>query len=382
MKPLRIPGARLQALLDALVARAAIHHAVLAVATLDGSAHWAGAAGVADTQGTAMRPETPYFIASVDKLYTATAILRLHERGELDLDAPACAYLPAELTTRIHVMAGTDRSAGITVRHLLGHTSGLADWLEDRPAAGAPSLIERIAAGEDAPVGIVDALRMVREQLRPHFPPQDPRAARPKARYSDTNYLLLIAILETLCARRLEEIFAHWIFAPAGMRATGFLGVAPDLAPAALWFGDEAPDLTRTLVALRSVYSTASDQVASLRALLSGALFERPGTTALMQQRWTRFGLPRDRAALRAPGWPIAYGLGMMRFALPRVFTPWRPLPPVVGHTGSTGSWLFHCPAYDLLFAGTVDQANAGAVPFRTVVPRLLRAIADANRRR
>ncbi|MBU1475691.1 MAG: hypothetical protein KJ768_12605 [Acidobacteria bacterium] len=98
-----------------------------------------------------------------------------------------------------------------------------------------------------------------------------------------------------------------------------------------------------------------------------------------MQQHWKRFGQPLDSAALRAPSWPIEYGLGMMRFALPRAFTPFRPIPPVIGHTGSTGSWLFCCPAYNLLLAGTVDQATAGAVPFRTVVPKVLRAVGDAN---
>jgi hypothetical protein len=34
----------------------------------------------------------------------------------------------------------------------------------------------------------------------------------------------------------------------------------------------------------------------------------------MMQQRWNRFGLPFDQAAMRAPSWPIEYGLGMQRF--------------------------------------------------------------------
>jgi hypothetical protein len=36
------------------------------------------------------------------------------------------------------------------------------------------------------------------------------------------------------------------------------------------------------------------------------------------------------------------------------------PAPAVIGHTGSTGSWLFQCPQLDLLLSGTVDQATAG----------------------
>lgn len=65
----------------------------------------------------------------------------------------------------------------------------------------------------------------------------------------------------------------------------------------------------------------------------------------------------------------------MVRFALPRWLTPFRRVPAVVGHTGSTGSWLFYCEELDVLLAGTVDQGTAGAVPFRQVVGPVLHAI-------
>jgi D-alanyl-D-alanine carboxypeptidase len=89
--------------------------------------------------------------------------------------------------------------------------------------------------------------------------------------------------------------------------------------------------------------------------------------------------LQLDRAALRQPSWPIEYGLGIMRFRLPRFLTPFRPMPEVVGHTGSTGTWLFHAPEPDLHLAGAVSQITAGAVPFK-VVPRILRAVADGRK--
>jgi D-alanyl-D-alanine carboxypeptidase len=383
-EPPRIPGDRLQELLDYLVQRRGFQHATLVVETIGGSASWKGAAGVARPDGTPMSPDIPYFIASVDKLYTAAAILKLHEQGRLSLCAGIAEYLPPELTDSIHVVRGVDRSDQITVQHLLGHTSGLADYLEDRPRGGR-SLIERlIEDGEDCVLDVADAMRTVREDLAPHFTPQDPESERSRVRYSDTNYLLLIAIIEMLHQKPLQDIYAALIFGPADMRHTYFLGASEPLAPtpepAALWAGTQALDLPQVLVSLRSIYSTGGDQIASLRALLNGDLFNDPATLGLMMRCWKRFGFPLDAAALRAPSSPIEYGFGMMRFALPRIFTPIRPIPPVVGHTGSTGSWLFYCARYELLFAGTVDEASAGAVPFRVVVPRLLRAMEDANR--
>lgn len=48
-------------------------------------------------------------------------------------------------------------------------------------------------------------------------------------------------------------------------------------------------------------------------------------------------------------------------------------VPPIVGHTGSTASWLFHCPDLDLILAGTFDVARP-PLPFR-FLPRVLQLV-------
>ena len=97
-----------------------------------------------------------------------------------------------------------------------------------------------------------------------------------------------------------------------------------------------------------------------------------------MLSNWHRLGLPLDRAALRSPGWPVEYATGVMRFRLPWIFTPAAAMPAALGHTGSTGCWLFFCPDLDVFLAGSVDEATAGAVPFRTV-PRILNALRNMD---
>ena len=64
-----------------------------------------------------------------------------------------------------------------------------------------------------------------------------------------------------------------------------------------------------------------------------------------------------------------------MRFAPSRALAGGRRLPGLVGHTGSTGSWLWHCPQLGLMLAGTVDQGTAVTVPFRPV-PNALAGLA------
>lgn len=365
---------RLQKLLRRLASRKQVKHAIMAVERGDRSFRWIGAAGEANPGGAPMQADTPYCIASVTKLYIAAVILKLYERRRLALDESITAYLPQTLATGLHRLDGVDYTAAITVRHLLGHTSGLPDYLEERPKGGK-SLVERLTEEGDMSWSIEDLAEMVRNQLTPHFPPQPTHARRQKARYSDTNYQLLIAIIEAVAAQPLQRVFADLLFRPLNLRRTwlpGYSPLEPAPEPATLWFNGQPLNLPRAMRCLGDLFSTAGDTLIFLRALTRGEVFDDPATRELMQQRWNRFGFPRDRAALRAPGWPIEYALGIMRFRLPRLFVPLRPVPAVVGHTGSTGSWLFHCPQLDLLLAGTVDQVTAGAVPYR-LVPRILR---------
>lgn len=362
------PADRLEALIRRLVTRQGLPHAVLVVERGDGAWRWVGAEGQARPGGAPMSPATPFFIASIDKVFTASAVMQLVERGLVALEARLVDYLPPGRLAGLHRLDGVDHTAAITVRHLLSHTSGLADYLEDRPRGGR-SLVERLLEEGDREVSDDEALALVRGRLRPHFPPQPLAAAgRPRIRYSDTNYLLLILLVEAVTGETWPTLFHERFVRPLGLHHTWMAGLTtplePTVEPAAVWAGDRPVTLPLALRSLRSVYSTAGDLIAFLRSLVSGRLFDEASTVRTMQRPWLRFGLPLDRAALRAPSWPIEYGLGLMRFRLPRWLTPLGPVPAVIGHTGSTGSWLFHCPERDLWLAGTVDQATAGAVPF------------------
>lgn len=359
--------------LDKLVSRRNIGHAVVAIESGDGSLSWIGAAGDADGRGRAMTADTPFYLASVTKTYAAALVLRLHERGQLGLDEPITAYLPASITNRLHVWRGEDVTARITVRQLLANTSGLANYFEDRPKGGR-SLAEQLFSDGDRSWTTQDVADMVRDQLRPHFAPGE------GLRYCDTNFQLLEAIVEAVGGEPFHQLLATHVLQPLDLQQTYLAGhVPPDLDPphAELFHAGQPLHLPRAMAAIGAqgaLIATTADTFRFMRGLLAGRLFERPGTLELMQADWKRFGLPTDAAAIRAPSWPIQYGLGIMRFRLPRVLNMMRAMPAVVGHTGSSGSWLFHAPEVDLYLAGTVDEVTSGAVPYR-LVPRLLNIV-------
>ncbi len=367
----------LQRLLPKIAARAPGGQAIVAVAEGDGEFRWTGAIGPRVADGPPVRGDTPFFLASIDKLLNAVMALRLCESGRLDLDASIAAYLPDGLVRGLHGSGRDDRSGQVTVRHLLAHASGLADWLEDRPRGGT-SLVDAVLERGDRALTMEEIADIVRG-LAPHFPPQDLAGPRPRVRYSDTNFMLLIAILERVSGMPLHRLAEAMLFRPLGLNHSYYPGLSAPRAstpdPAALRAGGRAIEIPAFLRSIRGLYASADDAIRLLRKLMRNEVFDDPATLAALTGDWHRFGLPRDRAALRAPGWPIDYGLGMMRFRLPRLFSPLRPMPEVVGHTGSTGCWLFFCPKLDLYLAGSVDEVTSGAVPYR-VVPDILRLCA------
>jgi CubicO group peptidase (beta-lactamase class C family) len=368
---------RLQTLLDNLASQKPIKQAVMAIESGDSSFRWSGTAGEIAQEDAKINADTPFFIASIDKLYNAAIVLMLAEQGKLHLDDPISAYVPADLTRGLHSLNGTDHSEKLTIRHLLSHTSGLADWLEDAPKNGK-SLIEQVLEQGDRALNFEEIAEVVRG-LKPHFSPQDLSSSRIKVRYSDTNFILIIALIESVCSLPLHQVHTEMLYKPLGLNHTCFPGVSQPLqatpAPVPLRTDGRVVQIPELIKSFRGIYSTAGDTIAFLHKLTHGEVFQNPEIFAQMHSRWNRFGFPVDRAALRSPGWPIEYGLGLMRFQLPGIFTSLKRLPAVIGHTGSTGCWLFWCPELDMYFSGSVDEASAGAVPYR-LIPQMLKVLA------
>jgi CubicO group peptidase (beta-lactamase class C family) len=89
----------------------------------NGEIVWSGGFGVRNRDTSEPVDESTIFeAASLTKTVTAAAVLKLVERGELDLDTPLAEYLPYPK------LAGDERYKKITARHVLTHTTGLPNW--------------------------------------------------------------------------------------------------------------------------------------------------------------------------------------------------------------------------------------------------------------
>lgn len=159
-------------------------------------------AGVLDVRtGMPVHADTPLLWFSMTKLVTATTVVRLAERGLVDLDEPVAARFPDLLPAR---PAG---AAAVTARHLLTHTAGLPNpppvrWVH--PAA---------VAGPDPDRFLRDRMRRVR-RLR--------SAPGTRAAYSNLGYLALGGLVAAVTGRPFVDVVHDEVLTPLGMHATGF----------------------------------------------------------------------------------------------------------------------------------------------------------------
>ena len=347
--------AALTTLVGRLSSRRSLHHVNLAVASTDGRHRWAGAAGPESTGGPQVRPEVPFFIASITKRFIVTLVLQAHERGELDLDAPIAAYLPRSVSCRLHMRQGVDRTPQITVRHLASHTSGLPDFFEHQHEGR--SLHQQLRAGRDTSWTFDDAIAANRQQ-RPLFEPQDLGAKSQRARYSDTGFLLLIHLLQSVTATPFAELIAERIADPLGLARTWHPSATPAAknlpTPLPLYARRRQVNVDGIVASSHDLYSTTDDLLAFERALWLGEPFADSSTRFLLTERRNRLR--------NAPG--LRYGLGTMVFTVNRLMLPGRAPVTLIGHSGATGTWLFTCPELGVHLTGTIDQTRAYQLPF------------------
>lgn len=165
---------------------ASIGGALLGPVVVGDAVRYADDSGLPIAAPEPMRPDTLFDVASLTKLFTATAILSLVADGTLDLDRPV-----AETFTEYHG-AGRD---GISLRHLLTHTSGLPAharlWTE-------PFVTDRRAAVLGMP-------------LSPGF------------EYSCLGYITAGWLAERATGTSLPELVADRVCRPLGLSDTGFV---------------------------------------------------------------------------------------------------------------------------------------------------------------
>lgn len=321
---------KIQALIDAERAKANTHGVILRVCSGDGRVDFKGSAGVAT-------PDTRFPIASITKMFTAALIMQLVDEGRINLDQTVQSILTDVDLCGLHVVKGGDHGPALTIRHLLHQTSGLADYYES-------DLATELKSGRDRSYDLYDVLRMTKA-LPPQAAPESG-----KSYYSDTNYQLLGAVIETATGQIYDQALQSRICEPLGLTQTGVLQGNDMGLP--VYHKDKRLDVPQILASMTSdggIISTMDEMLVFLRAFTEGQLF-KPQNAVHMRQ-WNRLFFP------------LQYGYGLMRVKLPRWMTLFRATPELIGHSGASGTFAFYAPEPDIYLIGSFNQTDAPRRP-------------------
>jgi D-alanyl-D-alanine carboxypeptidase len=282
---------------------------------------WREAVGTADLEdGGRASVDMRHRVGSIAKTFTAAAVLREVERGSIELDAPIRRYLPR--------LVPGGRGDAVSVRMLLNHTSGLAEYL---PHA-YPSLKAFPSVADTGPDSLEDH-RFTR------FHPVEliemgvaaPAVGAPGGTpgvYSNTNYLLLAQLLEHVTGAEAEQHITREIIERAGLEATAFPtgprieGPHPRIYEA--WFGMIDPPRDYSVFDMSwvgpaaSLTATVEDLNRFFGMLIAGEIVDR---SSLDQMR-------RTVPVVSFEGKRIEYGLGLHRVEVPGQGVFW-------GHDGT-----------------------------------------------
>lgn len=151
-----------------------------------------------------VRPGTRFDCASVTKLFTSVAVLQQVGEGRLDLDASITEYVDLD---------GTTISPAVTLRHLLLHTSGIADDADEEAGESYEALFA------DTPCYSI----MRTEDLLPGFAHKPPNFAPGEGcRYCNAGYVLAGLALERVTGTGYRDYVRARVFPAAGMATAGF----------------------------------------------------------------------------------------------------------------------------------------------------------------
>ena len=334
-----------QSILDQLVGNATtrryIYGAVFYISSGDNSIDLISASGE-------MQEDSQYYIASINKLFVSSIILRLYAENRLDLHDKISEYLPEEVVRGLHIHKGKDYSNDLSIAHLMSHTSGLPCYLTGKRANGEKAMAQ-LEAGIDQSWPI-DKVIHEAKRMKTHFPP----GKKGRAKYIDTNHQILGLVIEDITGEPVSLVLKN-LFQELNLTSTYVCEDANNETFVPIHYKSEEIHVPLFLNSTQNdIVSTARDQMTFLKAFFSGHFFPKERLNEL--EKWNRIFFP------------FKYGIGIQKFYMPRILSPFRPVPDMVGHCGSTGSVAFYVPDMDLYLTGSTNQQAKPNIAFQIMI--------------
>jgi D-alanyl-D-alanine carboxypeptidase len=298
----------------------------------------------------------PWHTASIGKVFTAVVIQMLAEEGKLSIQDPINRFFTSKDLERLFVFKGRDYAAEVTIEHLLGNTSGIADYFEGK-TTGKENFIRDILTRRDHHWTPDELIEFTRQHQTAVAPPGR------RFNYSDTGYILLGCLIEKVSGSSFHQNLHERFFEPLEMHDSYLMFFSqPKNKPAKpiqpAWLnGVEASGFESLSCdwAGGGIVTTTADLVKFNRALREGRLIQKPALTEM------------DTVAHKfRPG--IYYGLGMMEIRFKDFFFLLGGLPRVKGHIGILATHMFYDPLNEAHIAMNFGDTSRMAESFRSLI--------------
>lgn len=299
-------------------------------------------------------PNQRFHSASVGKLMTSTLIFMAIEKGLLNIDTQVQTILDTGVLDHLFVYDGCDYQSEITIKHLLGHTSGVNDYFEGKTLDGSQFVVDLIK-NPDKFWKPADLLDFTRTRQRAVAVPGE------KFFYSDTGYILLGLVIEAVFKMPLHKVLDTLLFKPAGMEDTSlcFYGEGfHQTALAPLYINDVDIHLFKSLSCDFSgggLSTTAEDLLKYLEYFYFGRFIKQESIDQ-MAGFVNRFQQG------------LYYGLGMMQVRFGEFFFLLKGLPKLQGHLGVTGVHAWYDPGTKATIAMNVGNTKDMTMSFRLLI--------------
>ncbi len=301
--------------------------------------HWKTAAH--HDSSVLVHPDQPFHFASIGKTVTSVIISILYEEGKIDFDDQISMYLNDSVLSGLHVYKGVDYSRELKIRHLLNHTSGLADYYTDKNKSGV-KLLDRMVSEPDRFWTPMETISWTKAQLTPKFQPEC------GFHYADTNYELLGLIIEKITGKPLHQCFHEYVFEPLEMEHTHQMFYSEPLTKCNYPMVDlyykgvnlsKAKSISMSHAA-GGIVSTLEDMLKFHRAIVEHKIIGK--STFEKMCNYAKMG----------PS--VYYGYGIMNFRfmlMPEKYHIW-------GNSGSIGAFMYYNPAMDVYIIGSFHKMN------------------------
>jgi CubicO group peptidase (beta-lactamase class C family) len=269
--------------------------------------------------------------------------MSLIEQGKLNLDDKISTHLDCHYMKNLHIHKGIDYSNEITVKHLISNTSGLPDYFfhKENGIRAADSFFN----GKDEKWELDKTIDYVKK-MKPNFVP----GQKGKVSYSDTNYQLLGRIIENVTNKNIAAVFKEYIFDKLDLYNTYVYNDINDTEPIAFYYKAKRlwlPNYMSSVGVEGGIISTAAEVMIFLKAFFKGQFF----TKDIIE------GLKKWNLLLPPPGL-FSFGIGLEKFPVPRIVTPFKPINEIIGFWGQTSAFAWYNSDTDLYFSGTANQVG------------------------